>query len=61
MCLGLCSRSGDVLESFHAIFFHVMVRDKEGRKMSKNLLATSLIPLEVINGCSLQALQDRVR
>jgi len=44
---------------FHTVFLHAMVRDKEGRKMSKSL-GNVIDPLEVINGCSLQALQDRL-
>jgi valyl-tRNA synthetase len=48
----------DVLP-FHTVFLHAMVRDKEGRKMSKSL-GNVIDPLEVINGCSLQSLQDRL-
>ena len=44
---------------FHTVFLHAMVRDKEGRKMSKSL-GNVIDPLEVINGCSLKALQDRL-
>jgi valyl-tRNA synthetase len=44
---------------FHTVFLHAMVRDKEGRKMSKSI-GNVIDPLEVINGCSLQALQDRL-
>jgi len=44
---------------FHTVFLHAMVRDKEGRKMSKSL-GNVIDPLEVIRGCSLQALQDRL-
>lgn len=44
---------------FHTVFLHAMVRDKEGRKMSKSL-GNVIDPLEVIGGCSLQALQDRL-
>lgn len=44
---------------FHTVFLHAMVRDKEGRKMSKSL-GNVIDPLEVINGCSLQSLQDRL-
>ena len=44
---------------FHTVFLHAMVRDKEGRKMSKSL-GNVIDPLEVIEGCSLQALQDRL-
>jgi valyl-tRNA synthetase len=44
---------------FHTVFLHAMVRDKEGRKMSKSL-GNVLDPLEVINGCSLESLQERL-
>ena len=44
---------------FHTVFLHAMVRDKEGRKMSKSL-GNVIDPLEVINGCSLDALQSRL-
>eukprot|EP00934_Nitzschia_sp_Nitz4_P004454 Nitzschia sp. Nitz4//scaffold257_size48314//3811//7283//NITZ4_007084-RA/size48314-snap-gene-0.22-mRNA-1//1//CDS//3329544433//4444//frame0 len=44
---------------FHTVFLHAMVRDKEGRKMSKSL-GNVIDPLEVINGCTLQKLQDRL-
>jgi valyl-tRNA synthetase len=44
---------------FHTVFLHAMVRDKEGRKMSKSL-GNVIDPLEVIGGCSLEALQERL-
>ncbi len=44
---------------FHTVFLHAMVRDKEGRKMSKSL-GNVIDPLEVIKGCSLEALQNRL-
>lgn len=44
---------------FHSVFLHAMVRDKEGRKMSKSL-GNVLDPLEVISGCSLESLQERL-
>jgi valyl-tRNA synthetase len=44
---------------FHTVFLHAMVRDKEGRKMSKSL-GNVLDPLEVIHGCSLESLQERL-
>jgi valyl-tRNA synthetase len=44
---------------FHTVFLHAMVRDKEGRKMSKSL-GNVIDPLEVINGCSLDSLQQRL-
>jgi valyl-tRNA synthetase len=48
----------DVLP-FHTVFLHAMVRDKEGRKMSKSL-GNVIDPLEVIGGCSLESLQERL-
>jgi valyl-tRNA synthetase len=44
---------------FHTVFLHAMVRDKDGRKMSKSL-GNVIDPLEVINGCSLESLQERL-
>jgi len=40
---------------FHTVYLHAMVRDKEGRKMSKSL-GNVIDPLEVINGCTLDTL-----
>jgi valyl-tRNA synthetase len=44
---------------FHTVFLHAMVRDKEGRKMSKSL-GNVIDPLEVIGGCTLESLQERL-
>lgn len=44
---------------FHTVFLHAMVRDKEGRKMSKSL-GNVIDPLEVIGGCSLDTLKRRL-
>jgi valyl-tRNA synthetase len=44
---------------FHTVFLHAMVRDKDGRKMSKSL-GNVIDPLEIINGCTLDALQGRL-
>lgn len=44
---------------FHTVFLHAMVRDKEGKKMSKSL-GNVIDPLEVIGGCSLESLQQRL-
>ena len=44
---------------FHTVFLHAMVRDKEGRKMSKSL-GNVIDPLEVIGGCSLESLMSRL-
>lgn len=40
---------------FHTVYLHAMVRDKEGRKMSKSL-GNVIDPLEVIGGCTLDTL-----
>lgn len=44
---------------FHTVYLHAMVRDKEGRKMSKSL-GNVIDPLEVINGCSLESLLQKL-
>lgn len=44
---------------FHTVFLHAMVRDKDGRKMSKSL-GNVIDPLEVIGGCSLETLVGRL-
>jgi len=44
---------------FHTVYLHAMVRDKEGRKMSKSL-GNVIDPLEVINGCTLESLLDKL-
>jgi valyl-tRNA synthetase len=44
---------------FHTVFLHAMVRDKEGRKMSKSL-GNVIDPIEVISGCSLDTLLERL-
>jgi len=44
----------DVLP-FDTVYLHAMVRDKEGRKMSKSL-GNVIDPLEVISGCTLDSL-----
>ena len=40
---------------FHTVYLHAMVRDKEGRKMSKSL-GNVIDPLEVIHGCTIESL-----
>ena len=37
---------------FHTVYLHAMIRDSEGRKMSKSL-GNVIDPLEVIDGCTL--------
>jgi valyl-tRNA synthetase len=44
---------------FHTVYLHAMVRDKDGRKMSKSL-GNVIDPLEVIRGCSLDSLHAKV-
>merc|ERR1711966_174666 len=44
---------------FHTVYLHAMVRDKEGRKMSKSL-GNVIDPLEVINGCTLNTLLSKL-
>jgi len=48
----------DVLP-FDTVYLHAMVRDKEGRKMSKSL-GNVIDPLEVINGCTLEHLVGKL-
>ncbi|KAJ8598262.1 hypothetical protein CTAYLR_005497 [Chrysophaeum taylorii] len=45
---------------FTDVYLHAMVRDKDGRKMSKSL-GNVIDPLEVIDGCDLEALVSRLR
>jgi len=44
---------------FTTVYLHAMVRDKYGRKMSKSL-GNVIDPLEVINGCLLDALLRKI-
>jgi len=44
---------------FTTVYLHAMVRDKHGRKMSKSL-GNVIDPLEVINGCSLAELLQKI-
>jgi len=44
---------------FHTVYLHAMVRDKNGRKMSKSL-GNVIDPLEVINGCTLEHLLKKL-
>mmetsp|Transcript_24951 Transcript_24951/g.28859 ORF Transcript_24951/g.28859 Transcript_24951/m.28859 type:complete len:1084 (+) Transcript_24951:124-3375(+) len=44
---------------FHTVYLHAMVRDKDGRKMSKSL-GNVIDPLEVTNGCTLEQLWKKL-
>lgn len=44
---------------FHTVYLHAMVRDKDGRKMSKSL-GNVIDPLEVIKGCTLESLLKKL-
>ncbi|GMI36017.1 hypothetical protein TrCOL_g4419 [Triparma columacea] len=44
---------------FHTVYLHAMVRDKNGRKMSKSL-GNVIDPLEVIRGCTLESLYGKL-
>lgn len=45
---------------FKTVLLHSLVRDKKGRKMSKSL-GNVIDPLEVINGATLRALEEKIR
>ena len=45
---------------FTDVYLHAMVRDKEGRKMSKSL-GNVIDPLEVIDGCKLEQLVGKLK
>ena len=45
---------------FKQVYLHAMIRDKYGRKMSKSL-GNVIDPLEVINGCTLEAMLEKIR
>merc|ERR1719171_3229747 len=45
---------------FTDVYLHAMVRDKDGRKMSKSL-GNVIDPLEVIDGCPLAQLVDKLK
>ena len=48
-----------VFAPYFAVYLHAMVRDKEGRKMSKSL-GNVIDPLEVISGCKLEDLYAKI-
>ena len=45
---------------FKTVFLHALVKDKEGKKMSKSM-GNVIDPLEVIDGCSLETLIDKIK
>ena len=45
---------------FRQVYLHAMIRDKYGRKMSKSL-GNVIDPLEVINGCTLEEMLEKIR
>ncbi|CAI2379925.1 unnamed protein product [Moneuplotes crassus] len=45
---------------FKEVYLHPLVKDKSGKKMSKSL-GNVIDPLEVIDGCTLQTLQDKLQ
>ncbi|MEM7589382.1 MAG: class I tRNA ligase family protein, partial [Myxococcota bacterium] len=45
---------------FKHVYLHAMVRDAHGKKMSKSL-GNAIDPLDVMEGCTLQQLQDKTR
>jgi valyl-tRNA synthetase len=44
---------------FNTVYLHAMVRDKDGRKMSKSL-GNIIDPLEVIYGCTIESLHKKL-
>jgi valyl-tRNA synthetase len=44
---------------FKTVYLHPMIRDSQGRKMSKSL-GNVIDPLEIINGCTLKSLIDKI-
>lgn len=55
MSLGLCKKL-----PFSTVYLHSLVKDKEGRKMSKSL-GNIIDPLEVISGCPLAKINERLK
>ena len=44
---------------FKTVYLHPIIRDAQGRKMSKSL-GNVVDPLEIIDGCTLKALQEKI-
>jgi len=57
----MCMMSFGLLDKlpFHTVYLHPMVRDAQGRKMSKSL-GNALDPLELIYGCTLENLHAKL-
>lgn len=45
---------------FTEVYLHPLIKDKQGKKMSKSL-GNVIDPLEVIDGCNLETLMDKLR
>jgi len=45
---------------FKTVFLHALVKDKEGKKMSKSM-GNVIDPLEVIDGCTLNTLLEKIK
>ena len=45
---------------FNKVFLHALMKDKEGKKMSKSL-GNVIDPLEVIDGCTVNTLLDKIK
>jgi len=45
---------------FKTVFLHALVKDKEGKKMSKSM-GNVIDPLEVVDGCTLNTLLDKIK
>ena len=54
MSLMLCDKL-----PFKDVILHNIVRDEEGRKMSKSL-GNVIDPLQIINGCELKVLVEKI-
>jgi valyl-tRNA synthetase len=56
----LCTYLNNNKKPFNDIYLHPMIRDAQGRKMSKSL-GNVIDPIDVMNGITLKELQDGVR